>query len=113
MKILVIEVPNNSASSVTLYSNQKILPSYYGNPDEKITVKVPYFDSAMQYRHVFFYGQGGWSDEAVKQLTENIDSISIRGNKGNTLIRTKPEIQAYLEKHRSGFAKHVLTIEAK
>lgn len=112
-KLLVVQVPENSSNSVTVYSNQKTLPLYYGNPDEKITLKVPYFDSAMQYKHVFFYGQGGWSDEAVKQLSENIDSIAIRGSKGNMLIKTKPEIQAYLKKHQSGFADHIITIEAK
>jgi uncharacterized protein YcfL len=110
-KLLVIKA--NKDSSVTLYTNQKILPYYYGEPDKKAVLTVSYTDTTKHDYRVYFYGAGKWTYGELPTLCENIDSIAINGSKKKVVLKSKAEIFNYLRKHRSRFGKHVLTIEAK
>jgi hypothetical protein len=111
VKLLVVK--STPGTSVTIYSNQKILPAYYGNPDEKIVIKVPYTDSATRYERLFLYGLGTWPKDKIPAMSDNIDSIVLNTTKGKVLLKDKSEITDYLIKHRKGTMNHILTIEAK
>ena len=109
-KLLVIRAENKNTSSVTVYTNNKIVP--FGNKDDntKFTIQVPFNDTTSKS---FNYGIGNWSNDAIKDLSTNIDSIIITNSADKLVLVNKSEIENYLKKHRSGYAGSILTIEAK
>lgn len=116
-RVLIIKAANKPNISVTVYANKNILPLQFPyHPDsaaQKITIQVP-ADTVPKREKLFLYGIGGWgNDQLLSDFSKNIDSIILITNKGKTALTTQASIHHYLLKHRSGFAKHVLTIEAK
>ena len=100
-KRLIIKVDNNTNSSITLYTNNKIIP--FGNKDDssKLIIRVPYSDTTTK---TLCYGLGNWPNESIADLATNIDSIVIINSTGKLSLSTKSEIQAYLKKNRGGYA---------
>jgi len=117
-RVLVVKVADKENYSVTIYSNENILPDSYSYQDDsvakKIIIQVPTADTIPEYTKMFFYGFGGWSDSSLMpDFTKNIDSIIIVNGKGIVTLNTQYSINEYLIKNRSGFAKRRITIEAK
>jgi len=109
-KILVIKADKKSNLSVTVYTNKKIIPFGDNNDSTKFTFQVPLNGTTIQ---AFNYGIGNWSNDAIRNLSKNIDSIIINNSTSKVVLVNKLEIENYLKKHRSGYAGSVLTIEAK
>lgn len=109
IKRLVIKA-GNSNTFVAVYTNKKILPCGNREDNSKIIIQVPYNDTT---RKTFNYGIGYWPGDAITNLAANIDSIVIKNTNGKVVLIGKTDIERYLKKHRSGYARSVLTIEAK
>lgn len=114
----MVKTANKPYCSVTIYTNENILPRSYLNHQDstakKIVIHVPTSDTIPQHEKLFLYGLGGWSDNSVMpDFSKNIDSIIIVNGNGKLTLDEYSEINNYLLKHRHGFAKHILTIEAK
>ena len=117
-RILVVKTSDKINYSVTVYANENILPrSYPYHQDsiaKKIVIHVPTADTIPQREKMFLYGIGGWSDSYLMTgFSKNIDSIMIVNSKGKLTLNSQSSINGFLLKHRHGFAKHILTIEAK
>ena len=109
-KLLLIKADTKNNTSVTVYTNNKILP--FGNKQDstKMIIQVPFKDTTSK---TFNYGIGNWPNDAINELTKNIDSIIIRNRFDILVLINKPDIETYLKKHRGGYAGSVLTISAK
>ena len=117
-KILIVKTNNKPNYSVTIYTNENILPQFYpyhqDSNAKKMVIHVPTEDTFAQTEKIFLYGIGGWADKSgLLNFSKNIDSIIIVNDKGKLTLNKQNAINVYLMKHRHGFAKHVLTIEAK
>ena len=109
-KLLVIRVDNKNNLSVIVYTNNKIVPFSNKDDNTKLTIQVPFNDTTNK---TFNYGIGNWSNDAIKDLSTNIDSITINNSTNKLVLINKSDIENYLKKHRSGYAGSILTIEAK
>ncbi len=109
-KTLIIKSANTANVSVTLYTNNKIIPFSNADDSSKLIIHVPYQDTTTKTLN---YGIGNWPDESIADLAINIDSIVFMSSSGKQVLSTKLHIQAYLKKNRSGFGGSILTIEAK
>ena len=109
-KLLVIKADGKNNSSVTVYTNKKIIPFGDKDDESKMIIQVPFNDTTNK---TFNYGLGTWPNDAIVALTANIDSIIIRNSTDKFVLLNKSDIQGYLKKHRSGYAGSILTIEAK
>lgn len=109
-KLLIIKADNSGKSSVTVYTNNKIIPFGNKSDSSKLIIQVPINDTTEK---TFSYGIGNWPDNSIAELTTNIDSIIITTIDKRTVLMRKEDIQRYLKKHRGGYAGSVLTIEAK
>lgn len=117
-RIMVVKTSEKSNYSVTVYANEKIFPRSYpyhqDSIEKKIIIHVPTTDTIPQREKIFFYGLGGWSDSyLMPDFSKNIDSIIIVNGKGKMTLNSQSSINDFLLKHRHGFAKRILTIEAK
>ena len=110
-KNLIIQAMHTKGVSVIVYANKKIMPFYDGAGNEKIKIEAP--DSSGNYKQVLLYGIGNWPNKSIKEFSENTDSIIINNSSGKIRLVNKIEIENYLLKHRSGYAKSILTIKAK
>lgn len=112
-KVLVITASNQPGISATIYGNTSMLPRSAGMPTEKISISVP-FGTPVKRDTSIYYGFGGWKgDDKIKNLAKNIDSIIINNSNGQITLNTHESITNYLLKHRHGFARRILRIEAK
>jgi hypothetical protein len=109
-KVLVITAHNKSNASVTVYTNRQIIPSADKDDKTKLVIQVPFNGTTSK---TFNYGMGNWPLNAISELATNIDSIVIRNTIDRVVFDNKAQIFNYLNKHRSGYAGSVLTIEAK
>jgi hypothetical protein len=117
-RILVVRTADKPNHSVTIYANENILPgSYLYRQDsiaKKVIINVPTIDTIVQREKMLFYGLGSWGDDSLMpNFSKNIDSIVIVNSNGRLKLDKQTEINEYLLKHRHGFAKRILTIEAK
>ena len=111
-QILIIRVPNKSETSVTIFANKNILPFDKGN--EKIVIQIPNNKLKPKYDTLFRYGLGAWREKTeIDYFVSNIDSIILRNTVNIEVFKDKDAIKNYLMKHRSGYLKSTLTIEAK
>lgn len=110
-QILTVKT-HNEGDSVFVYGQRRILPHHGEEATDRIVIHVPFTDSLTQTKKTFLYGIGGWHDDAVENLAACIDSIRIVTDEKETLLNSQEEIRQYLLHHRSGIARHVLTIEA-
>lgn len=109
-RILVIKAAKKNNASVMIYGNGSIIPQQ--NANEKILIQIPSKDN--EYETTYFYGLGAWGDStSILHLTNNIDSIIIVNNTNKKILKNKQEIHSFLLKSRHGFAKSILSIEAK
>ncbi len=112
-RILVVKAADKPNVSVTIYSNKNILP-YSNDSIDKIIIKIPETDTSIKHDTTFFYGLGGWgNDSLMPNFSQNIDSIIIVNSKEKVMLDNQTDINTYLLKNRHGFAKRILTIEAK
>ena len=109
-KRLIIKTDKSGKSSVTVYTNNKIIPFGNKSDSSKLIIQVPINDTIEK---TFSYGIGNWPDNSIPELSTNIDSIIISTIDKRTVLIRKEDIQRYLKKHRGGYAGSVLTIEAK
>jgi hypothetical protein len=109
-KLLVIKANTKNNTSVTVHTNQRIIPFGDKDDESKMIIQVPFNDTA---KKTFNYGIGNWPNDAIVELSANIDSIIIINSTGKLTLINKSDIQRYLKKHRSGYAGSVLIIEAK
>ncbi|WP_153799747.1 hypothetical protein [Foetidibacter luteolus] len=109
-KLLVIKADSKSGSSVTVYTNNKIIPFGNKHDSTKMIIQVPLNDTTNK---IFNFGIGNWPNDAIIDLAKNIDSIIFRGSTGKQALINKSELEVYLKKHRGGYAGSRLTIEAK
>lgn len=117
-KILVVRTANKPNYSVTIYANENILPHFYPYHQDsiakKVVIHVPTTDTVGEREKTFFFGLGSWGDNSLMpNFSKKIDSIIIVNNNGKLILDKQTEINDYLLKHRHGFAKRILTIEAK
>lgn len=117
-RILVVRTASRPNCSVTIYANENILPHSFTYHEDssakKITIRVSSSDSLAQREKIFYYGLGGWGDNSLMPyFSKHIDSIIIVADNSKLSIIKQNEINDFLLKHRYGFAKHKLTIEAK
>ena len=111
--IMVIRAANKPNVSVAVYGNKKMLP-HPGNDSQKVVIRIPPLEGKSKQDTIIFYGFGGWvGDKWTPALVNNIDSIIINNSKGKMVLNNRADITNYLLKHRSGFAKRILKIEAK
>ncbi len=112
-RILVVKAAKNPDVSVTVYGNNKILPGPHEKENEKIVIKIPTTGTRVTRDTVFYYGLGGWpKGKFMTEFAKNIDSIIIINSNGKIVLDNLSDITNYLSKHRHGFAKRILTIEA-
>ena len=109
-RVLVIRADTKNNTSVTVYTNKKIIPFSNKDDSSKFVIHVPHNDTTEK---IFNYGLGNWPNDAIVDLTTIIDSVIIQNHTNKLVLVNKADIHAYLRKHRSGYAKSVLTIEAK
>ena len=109
-KILRIKAGNKTNLSVTVYTNNKLIPSCEKEYNCKLIIHVTYKVTTIK---TFYYGIRKLPNESIAYLSANIDSIVIINSSGKLSVSTKPDIQAYLKKNRSGYLGSILTIEAK
>ena len=108
---MAIKADDKSSTSVTVYTNNRIVPFGDKNDSSKIIILVPYNDTTSK---IFDYGIGGrWSNDAIANLTTNIDSVVIKNTNNKVALVNKADIEDYLKKHRGGYAGCILTIKAK
>lgn len=111
MQIRTVDRPNYS---VTIYANNNILPFQKDKQNEKIILQFPSNNLPPKKDTTFFYGLGGWHDKTrMPEFAKNFDSIIIIRNGQKQSLTDQVEITKYLLKQRHGFAKRILTIEAK
>ena len=108
-KVLVIRAKKNN-TSIHVYANKKISPFSYGDDNAKMIIHVTANDTT---KKEFYYGFGGWSREGVFRLASGIDSIIIINRFDTISLKITTDIENYLWKHTSGFARRLLKIEAK
>jgi len=111
-KLLIIKASGESTALVRVYCNKSILLQQ-GSTNEKVIISLPTTDDPPKKDTTFRYLIGSWSREDVDKLTKGIDSIVIGNSSGNKVIADTEGISNYLLKHRSGYGKSKLTIEAK
>lgn len=109
-KILVVKADKDKSASVIVYANNRIAPYTDRNDSAKLIIQVPQPDTM---RKTFHYGIGGWSNEAIAEMANNIDSIVFLHPARKSTLTSKHEITQYLRNGRSGFGGRILTIEAK
>lgn len=109
-KLLVIKAGSKSISSVTVYTNQAIIPFGNRGDSAKMIIKVPTNDTIEK---TFNYGIGNWPDDAIKDLAAKIDSIILINSTNRLTLVNKSDLENYLKKHRHGYAGSILTIEAR
>lgn len=113
-RILIVKAGENPNVSVSVYANKNILPHPQGNLNQKIVIQVPATPSSTKRDTTILYGLGGWGDDSLMpEYAKNIDSIVLVNSNGTVVLNDQTEINAYLLKSRHGFAKRILTIEAK
>ncbi len=111
MQVRTIDKPNYS---VTIYANNNILPFQKDKPNEKIVLQFPSNNLPTKRDTTFYYGLGGWHDKTrMPEFAKNFDSIIIIRNGQKQSLTDQVEITKFLLKQRHGFAKRILTIEAK
>lgn len=106
-KLLVVEA-ERKGTSVTLYLSKGVVPQASIKDSDTTFIRVPSNDILKKKYH---FGLGGWSDTSVGQFASGIDSIVIENGKSQILLRDRLEIESFLKKRRSGYAKAVLTIK--
>lgn len=107
-RILQIKTVNKPNYSVTIYANGNILPASKERQNEKLVLHFPTkMDTA------FYYGIGTWHDDKMPEFAKNFDSIIIIRNGVKQNLTSQEDIVKFLLKQRHGFAKSILTIEAK
>jgi hypothetical protein len=112
-KRLVIKAADKKDVWVTVYATQKIVPGSHESDTNKVIIQVPSPDTTERHKKMFIYAIGTWPNEAITNLAANIDSIIINNTSGQLRLTTKAQIEAYLRKHRHGYASSILTIKAK
>lgn len=117
-RILIVKTANRPNYSVTIYANENILPHAFAYHEDssakKMTIRVSSSDSVAQREKILYYGLGGWGGNSLMPyFSRNIDSIIIVADNRKLTIDKQKDINDFLLKHRHGFAKHKLTIEAK
>ena len=111
MRIRTVDKPNYS---VTIYANNNILPFQKDKPGEKLVLQFPSNNLPAKRDTTFDYGLGGWHDKTrMPEFAKNFDSIIIIRNGEIQRLTEHTEITTFLLKRRHGFAKRILTIEAK
>lgn len=114
VRMLVVKAADKPNVSVTIYSNKNILSFSNDSIDNKIIIQIPETDSSIKRDTTLFYGLGGWgNDSLMYNFSQNIDSIIIVNSSETVILNNQNEINAYLLENRHGFAKSILTIEAK
>ena len=108
-KVLIIKAKKKN-TSVHVYANKKISPFSDGGDNAKMIIHVPANDST---KKSFYYGFGGWSKDGVSRLASAIDSIIIINRFDTLSLKIIPDIEHYLWKHTSGYARSILKIKAK
>jgi hypothetical protein len=113
-QMLEIKTADKPNCSVTIYANRNILPYNDGKQNEKLILRIPTIGSKPVTDTTFSYGIGGWPDKnGMQKFSKNIDSIIIISNGIRLGLINQEAITEYLVKHRHGFGKSILTIEAK
>lgn len=113
-RIMQIRTNGKANYSVTIYANNKILPFQKNKQDEKIILQFPGNNLPTKRDTTFYYGFGGWHNKTrMPEFAKNFDSIIIVRNGQKQSLTDQEEITKYLLKNRHGFAKRILTIEAK
>lgn len=112
-KILIIKTSGAPNVYVTVYANKSILPENRENLEEKIVIHFPTSSYPPKNDTAFFYGLGNWPKQFIPNFAVNIDSIIISNSSDKIILTNKDDINKYLIKKRSGYAKSKLTIEAK
>jgi len=109
MRVLVVKTSSSPETSVTIYANTKI------TQDKEKTIITTLSSHTPPKRGIKLYygGVGGWNISFVKEFSENIDSIIIINGNSKTILNNQIEINEYLIKHRYGYAKRAIKIEAK
>jgi hypothetical protein len=111
MQIRTVDKPNYS---VTIYANNNILPFQNDKQNEKLVLQFPSSNLPTKTDTTFYYGLGGWHDKkSMPEFAKNFDSIIIIRNGQKQSLTDQGEITKYLLKQRHGFAKRILTIEAR
>lgn len=111
MQIRTVDKPNYS---VTIYANNNILPFQKDKLDEKLILQFPSDNLQTKRDTTFYYGFGGWHDKRrMPEFAKNFDSIVIIRNGQKQSLTDQGEITKFLLEQRHGFAKRILTIEAK
>ena len=109
-KIVVIKASNKNNTSVMIFGNGRMLPFANRADSNKIVIQVPLNDTT---KRTLKYGLGDWYEGAITDLAKNIDSIIISNAQGRSVLNNRTDIETYLKKHRGGYAKNILRIEAK
>lgn len=113
-RILQIKTLDKPNYSVSIYANRNILPFTREKQNEKFILQIPTTDTKPRTDTAFRYGIGGWTDkDRMQEFSKTIDSIIIITNGVKLGLTNQPDITQYLLKHRHGFGKSILTIEAK
>ena len=109
-KILIIKADSNN-SSVTIFGNEQFLPFASPQASRILKITVSSTDTLRDHKIEYNYGMGNWPNSAISDLVKNIDSIQISTANSTYYLRSKPEIEEYLKKHRGGYAGSRLTIK--
>lgn len=59
------------------------------------------------------FGIGSWTPSAVQDLVDDLETLSIRWNKGELLLNTEEEIRNFLLPRRKGLDRGDIRIEVK
>src|SRR4051812_47919088 len=87
-KLLIIRADSKNNTSVSVYTNNKIIPfgNEVGNKEDttKMIIQVPFDDTT---KRTFNYGIGNWPNNAITELVTNIDSVIINNSKNKIVLR--------------------------
>lgn len=112
-QIMIIKGGTDRSEIVSIYASKLFLPRPVEPLDEKIMIQFPTQKVALKQDTVIMFGLGGWgNDDMMHQYVKSIDSIVFKSKHGSKVLAEPAEIECYLLKQRSGFAKRKLTIEA-
>ncbi|MCD2421937.1 hypothetical protein LQ567_04135 [Niabella pedocola] len=110
VQVMNIQATGKKNTSVVLYGNKSLTGTAAAADTGKILIRVPQGD--ITSRRLYFE-RGGWSDADLDTLIRDIDSVTITNQQGTERLNDKNALKAYLQAHRSGFARNELTLEAK
>jgi len=124
-KWLIIKASSKPGVSVTIYTHKKLFKPWDYPRENVDSTKQVVIDTDNLIIHIasqnihyksdttFDFGIGVWDDTVLEDFVSKTDSIVICNSNGTNRLNTKIKIKDYARNHLSGFANHILTIEAK